>query len=292
MVIKKVKQIAGITLILNIGLVVMKLSAGIIGTSESLISDGINSLSDVLVSILLIVVLNISAKEPDKDHPYGHEKFEGVMYLFLSFIILLTSMSLISFGIVNLVKHFKNPLITKMPELFTLYIVIIALSIKCILFYINNYFGKKYDSSSLIGDSKNHLVDILATSVSLISIFLARNGFLYFEAIATIIIALFILYTGITMVKEAISFLVDEAPSKEVVSNIRKTILLQKDVMFIDDLKVRKHMNHLYVDVEIAVDRSLSLEEAHNIAEIVHDIVELKFNVLHCMVHVNPSKKK
>lgn len=290
MIIKNVKKIVLITLIFNVLLVIIKLSAGIIGSSQSLISDGLNSLADCLVSILLIIVLNISNKDADKNHPYGHEKYEGVMYLFLGFVILITSISLIVFGVISYVNYINNASMINTPDLFTLYIVVVALIIKLGLYLINSHFGRKYESSSLIGDSKNHLVDILATFVSLISIFFARKGLLYFEPIATIIIALFIMYTSITMIKDAISFLVDEAPSKEIVLKIKALILQQSGVIKIDDLKVRKHMNHFYVDVEIAVKRDSSLEEAHNVAESVHDAVELRFNVLHCMVHVNPYK--
>lgn len=289
--IKSVRRIAIITLVLNIFLTIMKLSFGFLGSSESLVSDGFNSLVDVLVSILLIFVLKLSNKKPDKDHPYGHEKYEGVMYLFLSFLILLTGLVLITTGSISLIKYFNNTKIIKTPELYTSFVAIFALIIKLFLFIINHYFGIKYESSSLKGDSKNHLVDILATFVSLLAIIFARFGFLYFEAIGTIVISIFVLYTGIKMIKEAISFLVDEAPKKEVVKMIRDLILKQEGVIKIDDLKVRKHMNHLYVDVEIAVLNNLTLEKAHSIAEKVHDVVELKFNALHCMVHVNPYIK-
>lgn len=131
---------------------------------------------------------------------------------------------------------------------------------------------------------------MLSTSVSLLSIILAQFGLLYFEPIATIIISIFILYSVYEMIKEAVSFLVDEAPKKEKVRAINQTILNCAGVIKIDDLKTRKHMNHIYVDVEIAVDRNLSLLEAHKIAEDVHLEVEKEFDALHCMVHVNPYK--
>ena len=91
------------------------------------------------------------------------------------------------------------------------------------------------------------------------------------------------------MIKEAISFLVDQAPSLEEIKEIESTILAIEGVLTVDDLKVRKHMVERYVDVEIGVKGHMSLEKAHHIAEKVHHTIEDEFpDVIHCMVHVNP----
>ena len=285
-----IRNVVIFSLIGNIILTAIKLTFGLLGNSNSLVSDGFNSLSDIFVSILILVVLKVSNKTPDKNHPYGHEKYEGVMYLFLSFIILLTGGFLLKSGISNLLKYFNDNMVIIKPESYTMIVAVVALVIKFVLFVVTNKTANKYNSSSLKGDTKNHLYDMLSTSVSLLSIILTQFGLLYFEPIATIIISIFILYSVYEMIKEAVSFLVDEAPKKEKVRAIHQTILNCPGVIKIDDLKTRKHMNHIYVDVEIAVDRNLSLLEAHKIAEDVHLEVEKEFDALHCMVHVNPYK--
>ena len=285
-----IRNVVIFSLIGNIILTAIKLTFGLLGNSNSLVSDGFNSLSDIFVSILILVVLKVSNKTPDKNHPYGHEKYEGVMYLFLSFIILLTGGFLLKSGISNLLKYFNDNMVIIKPESYTMIVAVVALVIKFVLFVVTNKTANKYNSSSLKGDTKNHLYDMLSTSVSLLSIILTQFGLLYFEPIATIIISIFILYSVYEMIKEAVSFLVDEAPKKEKVRAIHQTILNCAGVIKIDDLKTRKHMNHIYVDVEIAVDRNLSLLEAHKIAEDVHLEVEKEFDALHCMVHVNPYK--
>lgn len=285
-----IRNVVILSLIGNIILTTIKLTFGFLGNSSSLVSDGFNSLSDIFVSILILIVLKVSNKTPDKNHPYGHEKYEGVMYLFLSFIIILTGGLLLRSGVSSLFTYFNDKTTIIKPEGYTIIIAITALIIKFVLFVVTNNTAKKYNSSSLKGDTKNHLYDMLATSISLLSIVLAQINLLYFEAIGTILISIFILYSGYLMIKEAISFLVDEAPKKETVRAIHETILNCAGVIKIDDLKTRKHMNHIYVDVEIAVDRNLSLLEAHKIAEDVHLAVEKEFDALHCMVHVNPYK--
>ncbi len=287
-----VKRIVVISLIGNIILSALKLSFGYFGNSQSLFSDGLNSLSDVLVSVLILIVLKVAHKKPDKTHPYGHEKFEGVLYLLLSFIILITSLVLFGSGAKTIYEYIFSNIVPKTPMMVTVYVAITALIIKLFLYFLNHLSAIKYESSSLKAETKNHLFDILATSVSLISIIVSRFGFPYFEGIGTILIAGFVLYAGIKMIIEAISYLVDEAPDSETVKAIIKTIKSVKGVIEIDDLKARRHMNHIYVDVEISVLKELSLMEAHNIAHHVHDIVENEYNAIHCMVHVNPYLKK
>lgn len=283
----KLKNVVVISLIGNIFLTTIKLLFGYLGNSISLIGDGYNSFIDIFVSILILITLKVATKTPDKNHPYGHEKYEGVMYLILSMFIMITGGIIFYQGVVSLFNYFNGTNLVR-PKSYTIWVGVIALTVKGLLFYLNYYNAKKYQSSSLKADSKNHLVDILATTISLISLIFASFNILFFEPIATIIISFFIIYTGVTMIIEAISFLVDEAPKKEVMKEIRKAILNCRGVIKIDDLKVRKHMNHFYVDVEIAVDSKLSLLAAHKIAENVHDEIEAKFEAIHCMVHVNP----
>lgn len=288
MKIKSLQKIIVISLIGNLILTVIKLTFGYLGNSQSLLSDGFNSLSDIIVSILLLISTKVAYKKPDKTHPYGHQKFEGLMYFLLSLILLITAIGIGYTGIEHLILISMDPVFAITPDLNAFIVSVIALIIKIFLFTINRNAFIKYRSFALGADAKNHLYDIFSTSSAVISIFLALNGFLYFESIASIFIAILVFKSSYSMIKDSISFLVDQAPDQETINHISETILNIKGVLKVDDLKVRKHMDQLYVDVEIAVNKDLSLEEAHEISENVHDQVEEIFDVIHCMVHVNP----
>lgn len=285
------KRVVLLSLVGNIILTIIKLIFGHLGQSESLFSDGINSFVDIFISLMLFVVLKVSSKQADDNHPYGHEKYEGILYLFLSMFIMVVAIILGFNSINNLIFSINNPNLVIQPLFVTVIVALIALIIKIGLYLINYRTAKKYNSVAIYADSKNHLFDIFSTTISLISIILTRLGLLHFESLASILIALFIFYSGFKMVLDAISYLVDEAPGIEVVESIKHSILNCQGVIKIDDLKVRKHMSQLYVDVEISVDNSLSLQSAHNISEDVHDHIESLYDVIHCMVHVNPYKK-
>lgn len=261
------RRVVLISLIGNIVLTLIKLIFGYLGSSESLFSDGVNSFVDIFISLMLLMVIRVTAKEPDENHPYGHEKFEGILYLFLGLFITALASILGYSSIESLITVINNPSRLVQPEFFTVIASIISLLIKIGLFILNFKTAKKYQSVALYGDSKNHMFDIFSTSISLISITFALIGFVYFEPVASILIALFIFYSGLKMILEAISFLVDEAPDHEIIKSIKKSILVCQGVLKVDDLKVRKHMSQFYVDVEISVDNKLSLEAAHKIAE-------------------------
>ncbi|MDY0214310.1 MAG: cation diffusion facilitator family transporter [Bacilli bacterium] len=276
-----------ITLALNIVLATIKLWAGYAYLSPSLQSDGYNSLFDVGISIMLIIILKTSNRAPDHNHHYGHQKYEGLLYFALGLFILFSTIVLGIESVKGFIGYLQNNPVEK-PDLMALYIAIISVLIKVLLFTINFLAYKKFKRPALKGDAYNHLSDIFATAVSIIAIILAQFNFFIFEYIGSFIIMIIIINTSFKIIKEAAYYLTDVSPSPKTIAKIREAILLQKDVLFVDDLKVRRHMNNYYVDVEIGVSKDLSFEEAHIISENVHHYIEANFKVLHCHVHMNP----
>lgn len=284
---KTIKKILYTGLILNILLTIIKLIFGILGNSFSLAVDGINSSIDIIISGLLLISLNIASKESDADHPYGHEKYEAVISLILGVFLIITSIIIVASSIMN----FES---SSVIEPYTIIVSSISLLLKGIILIISIIGYKKYHQYSLKAETYNHLGDVLATSASLIGIIIAiYTPFKYFDYLAAILISFLIFYNGVKIIKESTSMLVDESPSKEFNKAVRILIKNIPGVIKIDDYKSRLHVNNAYIDVEISVDKNLSLIKAHEIAEEVHKKVEKNFKeVIHCMVHVNPGEKK
>lgn len=280
---KHVKRILYTGLLLNIILAIIKLLFGVLGNSFSLMVDGVNSFIDIFISTLLLISLKIASKNPDSDHPYGHEKYEVIVSLILGLFLILTSLIIVASSIVSFKE---NPNI----EPYTLIVAGVSLMLKGIILSVNIYGYKKHDQISLKADTYNHLGDILATLASFIGIFISiYTRFKYFDYLAAMVISVIIFINGVNVIKDSIRLLVDEAPSKSFNKKVKFFILEIPGVIKIDDYKARLHVNKAYVDVEICVDKDLSLIKAHEIAELVHLEVERKFNeVIHCMVHVNP----
>ncbi|MFA5560755.1 MAG: cation diffusion facilitator family transporter [Acholeplasmataceae bacterium] len=275
-----------IGLFINLALALIKIIFGLLGQTQALFSDGLNALSDVFISVTMLFGVKMSLKEPDQDHPYGHEKFEGIAYFVLAIVFLLTAGYIIYNGVSSIINLNGSA----EPEAYTVLVALFSIFPKLFLAIYYVKIGKKHDSLVLAADAKNHLLDVFSTLFVFIGLFLSQFGLVIFDYIAAILIGLLMLKLAFTTVKEAISFLVDQAPDDETIKTIKTIIEGNKKVKSIDDLKVRMHMTRVYVDVEIGVDKTLSLEEAHKIAETVHLAVEREVaDVIHCMVHVNPK---
>ena len=288
---KEILQAITIGLFANIFLTLIKITSGIIGNSQALLSDGLNSFSDVFISLMLLLVLKVATKKPDHDHPYGHEKYEGLAYFVLGIIFILTATYIFVEAIMSIIDLMSHGPSSITPSMLTIYVAIFALLTKLGLYLYYRKVSDKYDTPTLKADAKNHFIDVFATSISLIGLILSQFDLIIFDYIAAMIIGIFILRLGLQILIESISYLVDQAPSDEEIQKIKKTIIDIEGVLAIDDIKVRKHMTQKYVDVEIGVKATLSLEAAHQIAERVHHKVENTFpEVLHCMVHVNPHR--
>ena len=149
--------------------------------------------------------------------------------------------------------------------------------------------AKKIDSGALMADAWHHRSDALSSVGSFVGIFGARLGFPILDPIAAVLICVFILKAGIDIFRDALGKMVDRSCDKDTLDGIKHCITGVEGVEDIDMIRTRVFGSKYYVDIEIAVDRLISVEAAHVIAEAVHDRIEEEYpKVKHCMVHVNP----
>lgn len=282
---KECIKVSIITLIGNIVLSIFKLISGIVGNSNAMISDSIHSLSDVVSTIIVIIGINLSNKKSDKKHQYGHERFENVASIILSFLLLITGILIGIKGINNLyVKKISIP--TKLP----LVAALISIITKEWMYWFTIKIAKKYNSDSLKADAWHHRSDAFSSVGSLIGIFATIKGFIYMDLITSILIAIIIIKTSIEIFVESIKKMIDTSCNDEMINNIKTIVLNTKGVKNIDLLKTRLFGNKIYIDLEISADKNITFLESHNIAHNVHDEIERKFkNVKHCMIHINPK---
>ena len=281
-------KVSIISIILNFFLTLIKLIAGIIGSSASMISDAIHSASDVLSTFIVIIGIKISSRNPDKSHPYGHEKFECIAAIILATLLAIVGVKIFISGIVTLI----NGEDIKVPSIIALFAAIISIIIKELMYQYTVKVAKKTNSSALLADAWHHRSDALSSIGAFIGILGSILGLKFFDPLASIIIALFIIKVAYDILKDALDKILDHACDDETIEKLKMIIFKNDKVLTIDDLKTRLFGSKMYVDLEIGVDAKLSLVEAHTIAEAIHDQVEKEFsNCKHCMVHVNPKEK-
>ena len=285
---KIINKVAIVTIVVNLVLAVGKFLAGIFGHSTAMISDAVHSSSDVLSTLIVLVGARIAVKNEDKDHNYGHDKFESIASILLAMLLFATALALGWTGIKSIAAAAKGGGFVK-PTLAALIAAIVSIVVKEGMYWYTIYYAKKIDSQALKADAWHHRSDAFSSVAGFVGILGAMLGVYVLEGIAPVLIALLIIKVSYDIVKIVLRQLTDHAAPEELVGKIYKTINDDEDVKNVDLLKTRISGSIIYVEAEIAVDRELSIVEAHDIAQRVHDKIETTFEeVRHIVIHVNP----
>ena len=287
--INKAIQVSKITLIINLGLSLLKFAAGYIGKSSAMLSDAVHSASDVLSTIVVMVGIKISEKQPDREHPYGHERMECVASIILSVALAITGAGIGYSGIKKIFSGQYNTL--SVSSGIALTAAVLSIVIKEWMYWYTRSAAKHTNSDALMADAWHHRSDALSSVGSLIGILGARLGYAILDPIASVVICGCILKAALDIFRESINKMVDHSCDNTTETKIRELVLQQQGVEGIDDLKTRMFGAKMYVDIEILADGSLVLYDAHRIAEGVHQAIENSFpQCKHCMVHVNTNE--
>lgn len=282
-------KVSLVTIIGNILLAVFKLFAGIWARSSAMISDAIHSASDVFSTFVVIIGIKVASKEPDKEHPYGHERMECVAAIILAMILFTTGLGIGADAIQTILDGNYGEL--QVPGMFALIAAIVSIVSKEAMYWYTRYYAKRIDSGALMADAWHHRSDALSSIGALIGIGGAMLGFPVMDAVASLVIFVFIAKAAYDIFVDAMEKMVDHSCDEETEKQIYACVMNNAEVQGIDMLQTRIFGNKIYVDVEILVDGTYTLQKAHEIAEDVHDDIEQSFpKVKHIMVHVHPAK--
>lgn len=272
----------------NSALSISKILTGIFAHSSVVLADGIDSLSDLFTTSLAYMGVKMSEKEADEGHPYGHEHFEAIWGKVLAMLLFVLSLSVFY----NAFLELMNPT-RAVPGFVAIVVTLLSIGGKVFLSRYTMYHAKIMDSSVYIADAKNYLNDVLASIGALIGVAAARGGILFLQPLFSMLISFFIFKVAFSLYRDSAIDLSDAAADPRLVEEIRRIILTDEGVEAIDSLRTRRHGKRVFVDAELAVERSLSLLEAHDIAERVHSTIEEAIpEIKHIMIHVNPGTKK
>ena len=284
---KTATRVSLVSVIGNTVLSLLKLMAGILAHSGAMISDAVHSASDVLSSIIVIIGVKLSVRAPDKEHPYGHERFECVAAIVLAVVLAVTGLLIGYKAFGSIEGRGTQP----MPGVLALVAAAVSIVVKEAMYWYTRFFGKRLNSASLMASAWDHRSDALSSVGALVGIAGARMGHPVMEPIASLVICLFILKAAYDIFRDAMGKMVDRAADAETEKSLTDCVLSEKEVRGVDKLRTREFGSRIYVDLEIRLDGSMTLYDAHAIAERVHDRIEREFpSVKHIMVHVNPDE--
>lgn len=268
---------------LNLVLFALKFVFGTISKSVAMVADAFNNLSDGASSLVSILGFKLSLKKPDKDHPFGHGRLEYISGLVISFLILLMGFELLRSSFSSIFSSEKTEF-----SYLSVFVMIFAILVKFYMCFYNHQAAKKLGSVALEATAKDSLSDTISTFVVLSSAFAGRYTNFPVDAVAGMIVGIFIIKEGFDSAKETVAPLLGEAPSKEFVKQVEEELLRHKPILAMHDIVVHDYgpgRRMISLHAEVPGDRNIfSLHDAIDNAE--KDISQ-KFNCS-TVIHMDP----
>ena len=265
--------------VVNIVLTVFKILAGIMGRSTAMIADGIHSLSDLLSDIIVIVFVKISSKGRDKNHDYGHGKFETFATLIISLMLIVVAANLMSGGI-GKIKAILGGEQVSSPGMIAFWAAVASIIFKEALYHYTIIQGKALNSPMMIANAWHHRSDAMSSIGSLIgiggAIFLG-NKFVILDSVTGCVISIFIFVMAVRMSVPAIKELLDVSLPDEVEDRIEATAKTIPGVIELHELKTRREGPGIIMEGHLVLHSDISLKEAHNISKKVEESLRNEF---------------
>jgi cation diffusion facilitator family transporter len=275
-----------IGLAVNVTLTVAKFLAGILGHSQALIADAVESLADIFSSIIVWRGLVVAEAPPDEDHPYGHGKAEPLAAAIVSAMLLLAA-GMIAF---HSLSGIVEPRVA--PSAWTLILLIGVIAVKEILFRFVLHEAAHVESSAVKTDAWHHRSDAITSAAAFLGIGIALiggPGYEHADNWAALVAAIVIAFNGWRLLRPAFNELMDRSPEREIIDEIRRIAGTIPGVDAVEKCFVRKMGYQLFVDMHVEVDPQMTVLRSHEIAHEVKDKIREAMPSVHdVLVHIEP----
>jgi cation diffusion facilitator family transporter len=284
------KRVATISVFANFLLTIGKIVVGWIGKSDAVFADGIHSGADVFASVLVLLVIKISNKPADKEHPYGHGKAEIIVSGIIGLILLIVSF----YVLYEAISGMFHPL--SAPTILTMWIALFSYGTKELLYRYSYKIGKKHHSKAIEAIALDHKADIVASIAAAIGVVLSIIGekldikiLLYGDKIASIVVAYLIFKISREMLKDSFDILLERSVEIDILNEYRSIISTFPEVKRIDKIRGREHGHYVLVDLRISIDHDMTIKEGHDLSrEIKQTLIKAHDNIEEVLIHLNP----
>lgn len=270
----------------NLILAAIKAITGVLGNSYALIADAIESGTDVLSSILVLIGLNYSTRPPDANHPYGHGKAEALSTFAVVGFLIVSATIIVYQSILNIMTPHES------PETFTLYVLAGIVIYKEIAFRFVNKKGKETNSTSLSADAWHHRSDAITSLLAFVGISIALifgEGFESADDWAALIASGFIIFNAYLIFRPVLGELMDEHLYDDLVAQIRSIALGVEKVKGTEKCMVRKLGMYYLVDLHVRVDGNMTVIDSHALAHRLKDVIRENLpEVEDVLIHIEP----
>ena len=267
--------------IVNLLLSALKMVAGVLGNSSAMVADAAHSLSDLGSDLVVLVGLKISSKPEDDSHPYGHGKVETSSAVVVGLMLAGAGFYLFFSGVKDLYLDRETS-----PGALALGAAVISILVKEILYRVTANIGRREKKPSVIANAWHHRSDALSSIAALCGIGGNMMGVLHLDQIAAVAVSLFVIRAGAMITWKAYADLVDTAVESKLIEKMKQTIQSADGVMDFHKLRTRKVGSAVLMDLHLLVEGSLSVREAHDIADRLEQQLMTDLGVDDVTVHV------
>lgn len=281
------KRVAFASIGVSGALAIIKITVGLIAHSASVVADGVESAGDVVASGFVFLGFQIAGKPADKNHPYGHGRYETLTGLVVGIILFLGGIGVCFRSLESI--SLKHPI----PGAYAMWPLLLSMLAKAVLSTVKFRFGRRIGSSALVADAWNDFVDILSAITAMTALGLTLLDPVRFESAdhyGGFAVGLIVIFTGLRVAKESSERLTDTMPTEDHLRSIRTTALSVAGVNAVEKCFARSSGLQYHVDLHIEVDPEMSVRSSHDIANEVRFTIRRRLDwVADVLVHVEPS---
>jgi len=274
-----------LSLVINVLLLVLKLFGGIVGRSQALIADALNSLLDIVANIVVWFGINVAKRPPDEGHPYGHGNADTLSAVFVALVLIITGGYIGREAYDSIVHHdFETP-----TYLATI-AAVITIIVKSILYKYTIDIGNKFRSQAVIANAADHRSDVIVSIGTLVGIVVAQTKYPILDPIAGLWVAFFILKQAVKIIRDNIHTLMVGSPEIARQNEIKQFIANINGVIRIKWLRGRMVGSDFHMDTAINVKGDITVREGHDIAKNIKTAVKKEFfEVADILIHIEPD---
>ncbi len=279
--------------IVNVILLILKFVAGILGNSAAMIADAVHSLSDFLTDLVVIAFVRLSSKPADKDHDYGHGKYETIATSLIGMALVVVAMMLGWNGIEKIIDVINGKEL-KAPGLIALCAAIVSILLKEWVFRVTRKVALDVNSQALEANAWHHRSDALSsvgTAIGIGGAVILGNKWGVLDPLAAVIVSILIFVTAFRLLRQASGELLEESLPKEIEDKIEQIVYREPMVSDIHNLHTRRIGSIIAIEMHLRLPGDIPLTEAHNHASNIEDSLRNEFgNETHIMLHIEPVK--
>lgn len=274
----------------NIGLALVKTAVGILGHSSALLADGINSISDVAYYVVVWVFMRLARKPADELHPYGHNQLESIASLVVGSFILTTGITIFWDAVNNVFDLWVGNTASQGAAAMALWVSLATVALKLFLTFYTNHLARLSGNPAVSALAYDHRNDVMSASAAALGIFLGRQGYPWVDPLVGALVALLILRTGVEILRQSSSDLMDDVPGEELNRQILALLGNIQEIQSVEELHAHRFGPYLVVNLTIGVDGGLTVAAGDCIATQVENLLYERMDLVRKVyVHYHPT---